>query len=356
LKKYLLRELNIVNEKKMYDMKKIFDEYIETEFNVSILGKTFKRKEWIKERKKAHENYRNLFNFENIDNLTKEDFSEFLNFKNNLSWTGLHRQKTKILSDMGKFKETLKYLVNEKIPIEDRINNVVKRNTTFHIEGMGIAIVTAILHIINPEKYGVWNSTSYGALDKIERLPESNSDMGIFYTEFLMVLYELKDDLFTDLTTIDDFLWWLSENIEIFEDIEEEISSELFILSKEDDLRDYLVKNIKIVDPSLTVLNEGKKYNTPDAGEIDILCKDDKGNFIVIETKRHREDDKVVGQTLRYMGWVIKNKAHGDKNIVKGIIIQQVPHDKLNYALIACENVSIKYFNIDVKISGTPFS
>ncbi|KKM98426.1 hypothetical protein LCGC14_1158150, partial [marine sediment metagenome] len=157
----------------MFDMKKIFDEYIESEFNVSILGKTFKRREWIKKRKKAQEKYKNLFNFENIDKLTEEDFSEFLNFKNNLSWTGLHRHKTKILSDIEKLKKTLKYLVNEKIPIDDRINNVVKRNTTVHIEGMGIAIVTAILHINNPEKYGVWNSTSYSALDKIERLPES---------------------------------------------------------------------------------------------------------------------------------------------------------------------------------------
>lgn len=64
----------------MFDMKKIFDKYIDTEFNVSILGKTFKRKEWIKERKKVHKKYRNIFSFENIDNITEESFSEFLKF------------------------------------------------------------------------------------------------------------------------------------------------------------------------------------------------------------------------------------------------------------------------------------
>ena len=338
----------------MFDIKKIFDEYIDTE--LVILGKIFARKEWIKERKKAHEKYRERFKIENLDKISEEDFSEFLIFKNNHSWTGLQRQKPNILSDFKKLKENLKYLINEKISIEDRINNVVDTSGLYHIEGMGIALVTAILHIINPEEYGVWNSKSYGALESIGKLPESNSDKGAFYVEFLKVLNDLKEELFTDLTTIDDFLWWLSGNIEEFEDLEREEANDLFILSKEDDLRDYLANKISLIDPSLEVLNEGKKYKTPDAGEIDILCKDDKGNYVIIETKRHREDDKVVGQILRYMGWIIKNKTYGDKKKVKGIIIQQIPHEKLDYALIACDNVAIKYFNIDVKIADTPFS
>ncbi|GAH55397.1 unnamed protein product, partial [marine sediment metagenome] len=102
------------------------------------------------------------------------------------------------------------------------------------------------------------------------------------------------------------------------------------------------------------ILNEGRKFNTGDAGEIDILCQNKSGNYVVIETKRYKESDKVIGQILRYMGWVIKNKTGGNKDLVKGIIIQQVPHKYLDYALIPCNNVDIKYFDISVKISDEP--
>ena len=62
-----------------------------------------------------------------------------------------------------------------------------------------------------------------------------------------------------------------------------EISSDLFNLSQEDDLRNYLARNIKIIDPSLKVLNDGKKFKVPPIGEIDILCNDTEGNFVVIK-------------------------------------------------------------------------
>lgn len=63
-----------------------------------------------------------------------------------------------------------------------------------------------------------------------------------------------------------------------------------------------------------------KKFRT-DTGEIDILARSkDETEFLVIELKRGRTSDSVVGQTLRYMGYVRDEVAHSNQT-VKGLII-----------------------------------
>src|SRR3989344_63177 len=78
--------------------------------------------------------------------------------------------------------------------------------------------------------------------------------------------------------------------------------------------------------------NEGKQYYTEDAGYIDILAKDSKDNFVVFELKKGRKNDEVIGQVLRYVGWVRKNLAKKDAN-VRGIIVVGKKDQKLEYAL-----------------------
>ena len=77
---------------------------------------------------------------------------------------------------------------------------------------------------------------------------------------------------------------------------------------------------------------EGQQYIT-DIGRIDILCTDKKTNdFVVIELKKGKSSDVVVGQTTRYMGWVKKHLATEEQD-VKGIIIVGEPDKKLEYSL-----------------------
>jgi hypothetical protein len=44
----------------------------------------------------------------------------------------------------------------------------------------------------------------------------------------------------------------------------------------------------------------GVRYRTS-AGEIDILCVDRRGDFVVIELKRHKAPDRVISQIDRYL-------------------------------------------------------
>lgn len=106
-------------------------------------------------------------------------------------------------------------------------------------------------------------------------------------------------------------------------------------------------------DPEENVI--GQQYTT-DVGIIDILAYEPSTNsFVVIEQKKGRESDKVIGQTLRYMGWVSENLCKNGQ-MVKGIIICKNTDSRLSYALKMVNNVALKYYRIDFKLDDTPLS
>lgn len=104
-------------------------------------------------------------------------------------------------------------------------------------------------------------------------------------------------------------------------------------------LEDFIVDNWDKIDfgEKLDIFedddgNKGKQYYAEEIGYIDILATDRKGNFVVIELKKGRKNDEVIGQVLRYMGWVRENLARGNKN-VRGLVIVREKDQKLEYAL-----------------------
>jgi hypothetical protein len=78
----------------------------------------------------------------------------------------------------------------------------------------------------------------------------------------------------------------------------------------------------------------GEQYDTNSVGRIDLLCRDrQSGSIVVVELKRGRPSDAVVGQLARYIGWVRKNLVpHG---AVTGIILAPDFDERLRYAALA---------------------
>ncbi len=121
-------------------------------------------------------------------------------------------------------------------------------------------------------------------------------------------------------------------------------------------LEDFIVSNfIAVFQGKLELLTDpevgpiGQQYQT-EVGVIDILALDaSTGDFVVIELKKGRQADKVVGQVLRYMGWVAENLCEGSQR-VSGLIICGEPDVKLTYALKMVNNVSIKYYRVDFRL------
>lgn len=122
-------------------------------------------------------------------------------------------------------------------------------------------------------------------------------------------------------------------------------------------LEDFIVDNWDKVDfgEKLSVFedkdgNIGKQYYTGDAGYIDILAKDSKGNFVVFELKKGRKNDEVIGQVLRYIGWVRESLAKKGED-VRGIIIVGEKDIKLEYALREIGNkVIAKVYRVSFRL------
>ncbi len=130
-----------------------------------------------------------------------------------------------------------------------------------------------------------------------------------------------------------------------------------FVLEKY--LEDFIVSNFAtIFRGDLTIFedaegNDGQQY-AADIGPIDILAVEAKsGNFVVIELKKGRPSDQVVGQILRYMGWVKKNLCSNGQG-VKGLVICRDHDPKLTYALEMTNNIDVRYYSVSFKLRENP--
>ena len=121
-------------------------------------------------------------------------------------------------------------------------------------------------------------------------------------------------------------------------------------------LEDFLVKNWKqtSLGKNYDIYEEdgelvGQQYPS-DTGPIDILAiSKDKKTMLVIELKRGRTSDVVVGQVQRYMGYV-KEELLEQNQTVKGLIIGLEADNKLKRALSVCQNIEFYRYQIDFKL------
>ena len=103
----------------------------------------------------------------------------------------------------------------------------------------------------------------------------------------------------------------------------------------EADLRNYLAKNLSIIEPGLKLYqDEGITGVEFDVGgrRIDILAVDAKGALVVIELKVSRGYDRVVGQLMRYIAWIQKNQAEPGQQVRGVIVAREISED----LLLAC--------------------
>ena len=154
--------------------------------------------------------YQTLFNPENLDKLTTEQFLAFLHFKENGHWNGLARSGTKVVNNMGRLRYALKILLDERRPIVERIDFIAERDKAGYIPGLGKALYTAILLVTYPDKYGVWNQRSEDGLKMLDlwRKPAAYTTQGQMYAYMNQVFLEVAEVMKVDLWDLDT-LWWL---------------------------------------------------------------------------------------------------------------------------------------------------
>ena len=126
----------------------------------------------------------------------------------------------------------------------------------------------------------------------------------------------------------------------------------LFYMEKQ--LEDFIIENWEKTE-------FGKKYDLieeegelisqqfkTDIGFIDILARDKKTkNYVVIELKKNQTSDDTIGQLLRYMGWIKKNKKDDG---VKGVIVAGQFDTKLDHAKSMIPNSEVFLYEVDFKL------
>ncbi|PIY71771.1 hypothetical protein COY87_04440 [Candidatus Roizmanbacteria bacterium CG_4_10_14_0_8_um_filter_33_9] len=324
---------------------------------------------WLESEKKVVGKYGKMFDPANLDQLTKEDFKSFLLIKNNLHWEGIHRQSNLVTSDMEALKRCLKNLLDEKIPIRKRLGQVfnVKGRGEYVIKGLGKAVITPILLVVYPTKYGVWNTRSETALKKLNLFPkflpkDSFADKYLRVNDIILdlaqkyniTLWQL-DGIFGEISGNGPFGSTQSEEEIVEQEVQEHGVVDLANFGMESHLEDFLIANWNktIFGKKYELIyDEGdltsQQYQTA-VGPIDILAEAKNGEeFLVIELKKGRTSDAVVGQILRYIAWVRENIANG--KTVNGAVVVLELDDKLKYALKELKNITLYTYQVNFKL------
>ncbi|RMD59354.1 DUF91 domain-containing protein, partial [Candidatus Parcubacteria bacterium] len=224
-------------------------------------------------------------------------------------------------------------------PLAHRFDDALTR-----IRGLGKALASAILLVVYPDRYGVWNSTSESGLKILDLWPqfERGISVGQKYALLNDLFHRLTEALNIDLWTLD-WLWWELVQQEEGLPREEtaltvEASEQRFRLERH--LHDFLVTNWEQTElgREWTIYSEpgdemaGYEYPTG-VGRIDILARHkERPAWLVVELKRDRAADQTLGQVLRYIGWIKRHLTAPDEEVY-GLIIAADVEKNLLYGL-----------------------
>jgi len=315
--------------------------------------------EIIKARDEVLGRYGQIFHPAHLAQLEEVDFRSFLYPENNRHWSGLYRHASSLTSDMEALKSALASLLDEDRLLSERFDLALGS-----IRGFGKALATAILLVVYPERYGVWNNTSEAGLKSLDLWPEfeRGATMGQQYERINAVLNDLARDLGTDLWTIDALWWGLARDGE--EEGHEPFADELedrLRFGLERHLHDFLRDNWELTDlgKEWVIYKEpgeddaGYEFPT-DVGRIDILAQHKtRPEWLVIELKRDRGADRAVGQLLRYMGWVSRHMA-APGELVRGMIVSRSIDKDILYAIEAVGGDRIQVMQYEVNFNLNP--
>jgi hypothetical protein len=312
-----------------------------------------------------------VFSPKNIASLTEPDFRDFFPFKNNHHYNRLAMfgHDKVMCADMGLLRHALAILVADgEEPIEKRLNQLLPNGKPPMVPYLGRAVLTAILQIVHPDKYGVLNGTSEGGLRTLSIWPsfDKKDNFGDRYVKVNDILLFLAGELKTDLWTLDMLWWglgdaedggqspWASMN---HDDEHEADNADQYDEGKmgfpERYLRDFLADNWEKtpLGKEWTLYEEdgevvAVEYAAGKAGRIDLLARNsEKHKWLVVELKKQQSSDKTVGQILRYMGWVEENLA-AKEELVEGTIIAASADERVRLALKHTKNVNVLLYDV----------
>ena len=166
--------------------------------------------EFEKDRDEVIPKWSQVFSSKGLDTLTKEEFELFLSFNENRHWSNLQRTKGYYLGDFPHFIKSLHFLIDDRIPIEERINSIKDKKSEYYLKGFSYATFSAVLLIHDMHQYPVLNGTVEGALAMLgiaKSIRSFGSTVGERYHNFTELAEFLSKELDIDYWLLDS-LWW----------------------------------------------------------------------------------------------------------------------------------------------------
>lgn len=274
-------------------------------------------------------------------------------------------------------------LLDENRPIKDRYDYALS-----HVSGLGRAVATAILLVVYPDKYGVWNTTSEAALKVLDLWPrfERGQSEGKRYVKINDILNRLSRELGVDLWIFDAIWHYLLADMDslrphAIEDeeslgsnrpegtgaepaAESECESQLFGLERH--LHEFLRDNWDRTElgRSWALYREpgndqaGYEYTCKigpnKLGRIDLLAHHrHEPKWLIVELKRNQTGDETLGQVMRYMGWIKRHLAEPNEE-VRGLIIAHETDDTLVYAVSMVPAVDLYRYKVRFHLESVP--
>jgi hypothetical protein len=310
---------------------------------------------WALEEKDAIGRIKNIFQkagFRGGKDLSAEQLDDvFRNMQKLIRNLALNRR---LYEDNGltNFNSKLRTLLFSSEPLAKRVNQF------FELKWVRILTLSQFLCSFSPTEYPEigWQTLEVLDLDSSQSesayrqalrehnisQPQDYRDDTIEYLKSIVIFRNIKNLLNIDLyTSVNDMLWF------VYSEANQGVESFPSTVSLEVDLRDRLAEKPSLIERGLSLI--GKEYPIARAGKADLVCKDKRGNYVVIETKKGRESDKVVGQILRYIGGLKK-----EGKPTRGIIVVNEPDEKLDFAIEAVKDfVRLKYYKVSFDITDS---
>ena len=312
---------------------------------------------WKAEEDKAEEQIQALLeakSFQKDGTLTADELDLMFHLMRDFS---ANRALSKLLyvnNGLEEFNKSLKDLYYGEAPLPRRVDDF------FKLKGIGIQTLSQFLLALDSRKYPLITSQTKEALDldaqqeqkameiAIERFqikdPRQYLERTLNYFRDFIIFEQVKELLDIEkYTSVNNLIWFATR--EEREGPEEALRSYASI-SLEKDLKNYLAENPNRIERGLKLVE--KEFDTKEVGKIDLLLTDKKGYDVVVELKKGRKSDDVVGQLSRYMGWIMKNR----NKKVRGIVIVSEPDDRLEYSVLPFKGMTkIKYYRVRFEIT-----
>lgn len=293
-------------------------------------------------------------NFKDGGDISGENFNQIFRAMKKFSSNRTLGNPLYKINGLENFNVNLRNLYFGTEPLPKRINNFLQ------MKSIGVQTLSQFLVAFDPYQYAFVSSVTRDALnldatqeeaarkEALERYTIQNDDeyldRTLEYLTYSIIFESLKEKTgLSKYNEVNILIWLGREGQESDSDEYLSFSS----VSLENDLRDYLAANPGSIEKGLSLIE--KEYDTKEAGRIDLLCKDKNGFTVIVELKKGKKSDEVVGQILRYIGWVMNNL----NKKVRGIIIVNEPDERLQFAVIPLKNLlEIKYYKVRFEISS----